>query len=251
MTASRAISAITMVDILEDLEDFEPVELQPRHRRRLILLAALTNLGLLLICVSAVWTLQPPTFGLRRWAGLGLFALTLLIVAAVTRGRSAFSTNGKLATGLAAIIVLGLSYDPQLANIGTLGENMPSWLLGLAPGLGTLGVVITTVFGLTYDATINNYQRHRHDAPFAWGLKAAALLVIVLGLVSYLCLHRLYELDSTVLGQLFGNAIQYYFLALVVVSLSGRIAVGSTMQVLLSLTILLAFARNLLAAQGQ
>jgi hypothetical protein len=239
-----------MVDILDD-DDFEPVELQPRHRRRLTLLATVTNLGLLLICVSAVWTAQPATFGLRRWAGLGLFALILLTAAAVSRGRSAFTTSGKLATALAAIIVLGLSYDPQLSNIGTLGETMPSWLLGVAPGLGTLGVIITAIFGLTYDATINNYQRHRHDVPFAWGLKVATLLVIVLGLASYLCLHRMYELDSTVLGQLLGNAIQYYFLALVVVSLCGRIAVGSTMQVMLSATILLALVRNILAAHGQ
>ena len=240
-----------MVEAVEDFDDIEPVELLPRHRRSIVTLATLAIIGLLLICVSAVWTVQPPTFGLRQWAARALLAIVLLVSAAVSRGRSAFTTGGKLGTALAALLVLGLAYDPQLANLGSLGDKLPAWLSALSPGLGTLGVVLAAVFGLAYINTINSYLRHRHDTPFAGALNASVLLVIVLGLATYLCLHRIYELDPTVLSLLIGNAIQYYLVAVVVTQLSGRIGVGSSLQVCTSLTILLALARNLLAAHGQ
>lgn len=236
---------------MDDFEDIEPVELLPRHRRRIVTLATLAGAGLVLICASAVWTVQPPTFGMRKWAGLAALALALLISAALSRGRSALTTPGKLGTALAALIVLSLAYDPQLASIGNLGDKLPAWLSGISPGLGTLGVLIAALFGLAYITTINAYLRHRHDTPFAGALNAAVVLVIVLGLVTYLCLHRWYELDPTVLALLIGNAIQYYLIAVVATQLSGRIGVGSSIQVYMSLTILAALARNVLAAHGQ
>lgn len=236
---------------MDDLEDFEPVALEPRHRRRIAVLAALTHVGLLLICASAVWTVQPPTFGMRRWAGYALLAVLLLLSAAFTRGRAAFSNAGKLAVTLAAVIVFSLAYDPQFASIGSLGEKMPAWLAAVAPGLGTVGVLWATIFGLSYLATIDSYQQHRHYTLFAWGLKSALILIVGLGLATYLCLHRLYELDPTVLSLLIGNALQYTAVAYVVVNLSGRLAVGSSLQVYTALTILLALARNILAAHGQ
>jgi len=234
-----------------DDQEIEPVELKPRHRKRIVALAALTNVGLLIICASAVWTIQPPTFAIRRWAGYALLAAILLLCAALTRGRSAFSSAGKLAVALAALIVLSLAYDPQLANVGALGEKLPAWLSATAPGLGMVGVLLTAIFGLTYLATINSYLRHRHYTLFGWGLKAALIMVVGLGLVTFLCLHRMYELDPTVLSLLIGNALQYTLVAYVVVNLSGRLGVGGSMQVYLSLTILLALARNILAAHGQ
>ncbi|MEI6501858.1 MAG: hypothetical protein WCP21_12625 [Armatimonadota bacterium] len=236
---------------MDEFEDIEPVELEPRHRRRITVLAALTNVGLLLICASAVWTVQPPTFGLRRWAGYAVLALLLLLSAALPRGRSAFSNAGKLAVTLAALIVLSLAYDPQLASVGALGDTMPPWLSAISPGLGTLGVLLAVVCGFSYLFTINGYLRHRHHTLFAWGLKSALILIIGLGLATYLCLHRLYELDPTVLSLLIGNALQYTLVGYVVVNLSGRLGVGSSMQIYLSLTVLLALARNILAAHGQ
>ena len=236
---------------MDDLEDLEPVELLPRHQRRITTLATLTNVGLVLVCLSAVWTIQPADFPHRRWAAYGLLALILLISAAVTRGRVAFSPAGKLGATLAALIVLSLAYDPQLASLASLGDKLPAWLAAIAPGLGTLGVLVTAIFGLSYLSTINEYVHHRHYTLFAWGLKSAFLLIVLLGLATYLCLHRMYQLDPTIPPLLIGNALQYALVAYVVVNLSGRLGVGSSMQIYLSLTILLALARNILAAHGQ
>lgn len=230
-------------------EDLELVELQPRHRRCVAVLGTLTQVGLLIICVSAVWSVQPE-FSARKWAGFGALALGLLGAAAVTRGRAAFSTGGKLATGLAAMIVLGLCLQPQLADVGNLAERLPPWLVAMSPGLAMLGVLVAAAFGLTYLGTLNSYQRHRHYPPFAQGLRAALLLVAVLGVVTYLCLRRQYELDPTLLPLLLGNVVQYYLLGVVVVNVSGRIGVGCSPQVLFAVTLLLAAVRNFLAAQG-
>ena len=128
---------------------------------------------------------------------------------------------------------------------------MPPWLSAISPGLGTLGVVFAVLFGFGYLFTINGYLRHRHHTLFAWGLKSALILIIGLGLATYLCLHSLYELDPTVFSLLIGNALQYTLVGYVVVNLSGRLGVGSSMQIYLSLTVLLALARNILAAHGQ
>lgn len=234
------------------LPDDEPteVELQPRHRREVTTLATLMHVGLLLVCASAVYTVQPPTMGMERWLGLGLLAIILLVWAAVTRGRCAFSDGGRLLTALAAGIALSLAADPQLASFSNFGETMPSWLMGLAPGLSMAGVIIASIFGLWYLYTLNNYLRHGHAAPFRWGLHAAALLIIALGIVTFLALDRFYQMDVMDLATLLGNALQYYLLLLVVLSVSGRTGVGAVMQVYFAATLLLALARNVVGGGG-
>lgn len=227
------------------------VELQPRHRRQVLVLAALTHLGLVVTAACAVYTLQPPTFGMKRWAGLGLVALVMLGLAAVTRGRSAFLTVGKLLTALAAGVALSLAVEPQLANMGTLGERMPMWLLGVGPNVAMIAVVWTAVFGLLYLHLINSYLGHGHEAPFRWGLNLGTLVIIVLAIASFVMLGRLYEMDMLHLSQLLGNALTFYLLLVVVLNVSGRIGFGASMQVYLALTLLLALARNLVGGGGE
>ena len=235
---------------MEDPQDLPPAEFVAARRPRVLIRAALMHVGLLMICASAILTPQPSTLTHRRWAAMGLLALVILLSAAVTRGRLAFQTAGKFLTALAAVSVLSLSYDPQLASIPAAAAVMPPWLAAIGPGLGTLGVVWAAVFGLSYLNTVDSYVRHRHLAPFVWGLNAALLVVAGLGIVSYLCLGRLYELDPTLLPLLLGNVIQYYLLLRVVLSVSGRVGVGSSLPVYLALTILAAAARSLLAGGG-
>lgn len=231
-------------------DDLPELELQPRHRREVSTLANLMHVGLLLVCASAIYTLQPPTIGMERWLGLGLLAIILLVWAAATRGRCAFTDGGKLLTALAAGIVLNLAYEPQLANLGNFGENMPSWAMGLAPGLAMAGVILAASFGLWYLRTLNNYLRHGHTAPFRWGLHAAFLLVIALGLITFLALDRLYQMEPMDLSALLGNALQYYLLLLIVINVSGRTGVGAVMQVYFAATLLLALARNVIGGGG-
>lgn len=215
-----------------------------------LLLAALTHVGLIVICLSAIYTLQPPTLPTRRWAGLVVLALVMLGNAIVSRGRSGFSVNGKLLTALAGGIVLSLAGEPQLANLGNLGETLPPWLVSLYPSIATVALVWAVTFGLAY-LRASNADRAQRTTPFLGGLHASGLLVLVLGLVTFFALTRLYPIDPMYLSLLISNALQYYLLLLVLVSISGRIGVGSSIELYMAVTLLLACARNILGPHGE
>lgn len=219
-----------------------------RHPERAWVLAVLVHLGLLAVCVSAVMTLQPPTWPGRKWLGVGVLALVLISYALVTRGRSAFTAHGKLLTALAAGIVLSLAYEPQLSTWGRLGEVMPSWLADTAPGLGMVGALWAGFWGLVYLGLV--HRDHRHGVVFGWPVALSAVLVAGLGLVTFIGLGAVYEIEPYYLSLLLGNVVQYGLLLSVVIGLSGRIGIGSGMQLYLALTLLLAIARNLSGGGG-
>lgn len=213
-------------------------------------LAALVHLGLLAVCASAVLTVQPANFGTRAWGAYGLVALVALLQTAVTRGRAAFSANGKALTALLAGMVLFLSYDPQLSNLPALGERLPQWLSDLSPSLGTVGALWAGFWGLIYLATIHRHHRDRHAVPYLRPVLAAAVLVVVLGLSTFLALHRVYELESGAVQMLVSQALQYGLLLAAMLGLSGRIGFGSVPEVYMSLSVLAALAHNLKGGGG-
>jgi hypothetical protein len=226
-------------------ESAEPKALTHHQLPQAWVLAAFTHLGLLAVCASAVYTLQPPDFPRGRWMALALLALAALAQAAISRGRAALSSNGKSLTALLAGAVLSLSYDPQVANWPGVGEKLPAWLSGLNPSLATVGVVWAGVCGAIYLGAFHTHQRGRHPAPYVWTVLATAALIMLGGVATYVVLSRVYEVDSLSLGLLVSQAVQYGWLLAVVLGLSGRIGVGATMPVYLALTVLLALARNL------
>lgn len=210
-------------------------------------LAALIHLGLLAIGLSAVRTVQPGDFGLRRWAPYVLVACGGLVYAGLTRGRGAFQSPGKMLTALLTAMALSLSYEPQLSNVTGLGERLPQWLADLAPGLGTVGALWATVWGLVYLSTIHRHHRARHEVPLVWSVLIAAGLVVVLGVGSFLGLGRLYEVDRAGLFMLLSQAVQYGLLTSVMLGLSGRIGIGSGPAVYTALCVLGALVHSLRA----
>ncbi|NPV47359.1 MAG: hypothetical protein HPY69_10395 [Armatimonadetes bacterium] len=216
------------------------------HRQAPVwVLAGLTHLGLLAICCSAAYTLQPADFTGRQWAALLLAAVIALAHAVGTRGRGAASVCGKSLTALLAGVALSLSYDPQLASWPTVGERMPLWLAAVNPSLATIGVLVAGVFGMLYLATVTRRCGQQCPIPYARVTVLAAALVIVLGLGTYAALGRIYDMDSLHLVMLVSNAVQYAWLLGVVLGLSGRTGVGYSAQVYLALTVLAALVRNL------
>jgi hypothetical protein len=208
-------------------------------------LAALTHLGLLAVCASAAYTLQPPTFSRQRWAALVLLALAAMVHAAVTRGRGALADSGKCLTALLAGVALSLSYDPQLADLPGVGEKLPAWLSAINPSLATVGVALAGLCGAIYLAATHASHPGRPPAPYGRTVLTAAALVVLCGVGTFVALSRLYDLDSLAVVLLVSQAVQYAWLLAVVLGMSGRAGVGATMQVYLALTVLLALARNL------
>lgn len=217
--------------------------LQPAHRRQVTVFSVLMHAGLLIICASAVYTLQP-TLTLRQWAACLILALAMIICAIATRGRCSFRDGGKLITALGAMVVLWLARDPQLAELPGLGEHLPDWLVAAAPGVATVAVLIAVICGFLFVRTLTSYVGHGHTPPFLRALNWSALIVLVLGIGIFLILKRFYEMDVAALTMLLANVIQYYLLLSVMLSASGRTTVGAAPQVYLAVAILLAFARN-------
>jgi len=230
----------------EDLE-LAPPPLQPAHRRQVGTLSACLHVGLLLIGASAVWTLQPALASPRQWAPYLLVAVLLLACAAITRGRCAFTDGGRLLTGLGAALVFRLARDPQLANLPALSDTMPAWAQAIAPGLGTLGLIIAAISGLLYVRTLDSYLGHGHVPPLLRALNWSAALILGLSVVTFFTLSRFYELDSTYLIVLLAGTIQYYLLVRVALTSSGRMMVGAMPQIYLAVALLGAFAHNVLA----
>jgi hypothetical protein len=179
---------------------------------------------------------------------MGLVALSLVGYEMITRGKSAFTAPGKLLTALAAGLLLSLAYEPQFSAWGNLGEVMPRWLAETAPGLGMAGALWAGIWGLIYLSVV--HRDHRHGVVLGWAVTLSALLIAGLGLVTYIGLGSVYELESYYLAQLLSQVVQYGLLLSVVMGLSGRIGVGSTMQIYLAITLLLAIARNLSGGGG-
>jgi hypothetical protein len=229
----------------ESLET-QPPPLHPAHRRQVNLLSGLMHAGLIMIGLSAVWTLQPAMTP-RHWAAYVLVALVMLACVAVTRGRCGFQDGGKLLTALGAALVLRLARDPQLAAIPALSESMPAWLGAVSPGLGTLGLLLAAICGFLFVRTLNNFLGHGHQPLFVSALSWGSALILVLALVTFFTLRRFYELDVTYLSLLIAGIIQYYLLIRLALSTSGRMTVGAAPQIYLALAILLACGHNLLA----
>jgi len=223
-----------------------PPPLHPAHRRQVRLLSGLMHVGLILIGVSAVWTLQP-AMAPRHWAAYVVVALAMLAYVAATRGRCSFRDDGQLLTALGAALVFRLARDPQLAAIPALSEAMPGWLAAISPGLATLGLLLAAVCGFLFVRTLNNFLGHAHQPPFVSALGWGAGLMLALTLITFFMLSRFYELDGTYLTLLIAGLIQYYLLTRLVLSTSGRMTVGSAPQIYLALAILLACGHNLLA----
>lgn len=231
------------MDMEDELDTLPP--LQPAHRRQLQVLSGLFHAGLIIIAAAAIYSLQP-ALTLRDWAPYLVVAVAMLICAAATRGRCGLQDGGRLLTALGAALLLSLAREPQLSSIEAIYESLPLWLVTMGLGLGTLGVLLAAIAGLSFVRTLNSYLGHPHPPPFTWAVNLAGLLVLVVGVVTFLTLRRFYEMDAAYLSLLVANLVQYYLLLRVTLYASGRMFVGAAPQVYIAAAILLAFARNML-----
>ena len=199
--------------------------------------------GFVAVCVSAVATIQLPTFPQMRWGGFLALALVLLVTLVVTRGRFAATLAGKLTAALAGGIVLSLTYDPQLANLGSLGAVMPMWLMDMHPSLATVGVLVMAIFGGVHAL---RYPHHCTACGlFVRSVLLSAFVVGFLGIALYLVFRTLYMVDSYMTFMLLGHVITYSLLLVATMRLAGAPGIGAWVHLLAALTLFAAFFRNL------
>lgn len=206
------------------------------------------HLGLLLVGLSAAWTIQPEGwFSRGEWVAFALIGL-----AALAAGLAGLRLGVRCPTGagllaLAAATGLYMAYDPQLAALPGMAAVATGPLGALEPSLAHLGVLVAALFAAISWALRD--RELRPEAPFAGGIIAAALLVLVLGGVMYLALHNLYDLSAA--SGLPALTFRIGSLALVMlaaVAVSGARGVGAVAHIYLGGALLAAVARNLMGA---
>lgn len=204
------------------------------------------HVGLVTVCASAVYTIQPEGwFSSRQWASFALIGIVTLIVAAVGRGRAAASQVGRLLLALGAATALYLAYDPLLGDLPGLSALTVGFLGQFDPGLASVGVVVALVFWLAH--------RISNPGPCVCPLHcravvASAAAVLVVGLVMHLALSGIYDLSGTTSNLIVGfRVLQMAAIMLVALEMAGAVAVGAGAHVYVGLALLAATARNLMA----
>jgi len=204
------------------------------------------HLGLAVVCVSAVYTIQPEGwFSTRQWLSFALVGVVLLATVAFTRGRGAATPSGKLLLALGAATALYLAYDPLLDAIPGLSALTVGFLGQFEPGLALIGVLIALL----------SWAVHRVLAPGANGGAGAyrgALLIatgalLVLALVMHLTLSSVYDLSAATSNLVLGfRVLQMAAILLVAGEMSGEAGVGGVAHMYVGIALIAAVARNLI-----
>jgi len=204
------------------------------------------HVGLLLVCASCAYTLQPLMFSSRQWIAFAALGLVVVCISVFRLGRAAASKAGRLLLALGVATAAWLGYEPLLADLPGLSAAMPDQLAQFEPGVVLPGIAIAFIFWLLYRATARGGIAS--DVPFRGALLASAGLTLALTAIMYLALHNLYDLQggfSTLI--LTFRVIQYTALVLVALEMSGAVGVGGLAHIYVGTALIIAAARNLLA----
>ncbi len=203
------------------------------------------HIGLAIVAVGAVYTLQPPgAFGTRELISFGVVGLALIGFGIIRWGRGTGAAGrGVLAFG--AAIALYLAWDPQLASLPGLAGIGGGPLGGLEPSLAHIGAVMAAIF-LALQMAVDR-RAMPTEVAFRGALLAAALLVIALGVIMWLALRGLYDLSGTSgIALLSFRTVAYTLLMLVCLTASGMRRVGTLAHIYMGLALVAAVARNMM-----
>jgi hypothetical protein len=201
------------------------------------------HLGLLTVCASAVYTgWQRSIVTLPQWMAILLVSVALATSAVVARGHLAH-TVPRLLLALAGLMALGLSYDPQLAVIPRLGNELPEAFTSAQPGIALLGTLVLLLAWLAYRSA--GGESASPWPPFRTASLVATGLVLATAAFMFILLHRSMGLPvSEVLRPALALA-QGGIIATVLAGTSGGPGVDTAPHYCLALSLVLAFARNM------
>ncbi|MFO7948003.1 MAG: hypothetical protein R6V19_14460 [Armatimonadota bacterium] len=206
--------------------------------------AAIFHVGMVVICASAVYTLQPPTYTKQLFGVIAAAAVIVAATAYMSQTRPEWRSGVRLGTALLAGIVFHLAYSPQLNQLPGL-ENLPPWVSEMQIGLGAVGLAVALIAAGVY--LWSGCDRRSVKVPFQGSMLAAAGLVIVLNAVMYASLVQIYDLQGGFYARLLTmHVVAYSLLFLLVMRLTGARAVGNYTTWYLAAAIILASARHIL-----
>lgn len=206
------------------------------------------HLGLLIVCVGCVYTVQPEgLLSTRQWAAFALVGVVLLAAAAITRWRIGATCAGRMLLALGSATALYLAYDPLLADMPGLSALTTGFLGQFNPGLAMIGVVVMLVAWALQ--LVVRPERAENVRRLRIAVMVASGLVLVLALIMQLALSSLYDMSGTTSNaELVFRLIQVAIVILASTELSGAPGVGALAHCYVGLALLMAAARNLLMA---
>lgn len=205
--------------------------------------AAVFHVGMLAICVSALYTIQPPTYTKLLFGLIAAAAIVVAVMASRWRARPQWRRGIRLGTALLAGIVYHLAYSPQLTQLPGL-ETLPPWVSEMQIGLGTVGLAVALIGAGVY--LWSGCDRRSVNIPFQWSILAAAGLIIVLNVIMYASLVQIYDLQGGFYARVLTmHVVAYTLLLLSVMRMTGTRGVGNYTTWYLAATIVLAAARHI------
>jgi hypothetical protein len=194
----------------------------------------------LALAVCTAVTKQPADFGHRRWAGMLVLGLAALLCSATA---SIVGIAAPLTAGLALAALYNLAYDPVLPE--SLVNRLPMRIVLLEP---TVPMVIAIAFIIWWVIFTLSRPRALDTGPSiaVRSLAISAQLLISIGIVLYLSLAHVYDLEG---GATFWKLVLVSFLYLdlmwIGVESSARRMFGWPVAAVLFLGMLAGFVRNL------
>jgi len=200
----------------------------PHHRRALAwVLAVLFHIGMLAVVASCAYTQQPMTAGKLFYAAVAVLALSLPVLSLVA-GRWA-GAQGAAAplTALAAAIAYSFAFEPQMAAlVPSAVDRLPMAIWELSPGIGLPGLLLAALAAAVYLAA--DCDPHRSRVRMTRAVLTAAGMVIGMGLLMYITLAPIYDLQGGMYTRLvIGRTVEYSLLGLVVMRMYGLRGIGS------------------------
>lgn len=220
------------------------LHLAASNREPLIAGAVAIHVGLGIICASAIYTgWQSSVVSRPQWGAMLLVAAALLYAGLTGGPAMARRTWVRLTLGFGGLLVFGLCYDPQLAAIPRLGEDLPSAFADTYPGVALIGAIIAFAGWLAYRGA--GGEMGHSPAPMRRSAAASIGLVVALAAFSYAMLHRAHELPASATWRPILMALQGGSLAVILPGIGGGPGIRKAPHLYLGAALILAFLRNM------
>ena len=209
------------------------------------MLAGAFHIGMLAVAASCVATVQFASAG-TAFVVLGMLGIGTVALALIARRSGTVQRGMASLTALAAAVVYGMAFEPQLVAVApALIDRLPMVVWELSPSIGTAGLVLSVVATATY--LLSGCDRSGARLQMGGAVLTAAGLVIGLGLLMYVTLAPVYELQGGMYTRLLiGRTLEYTLLGLVVMRMYGLRGVGSAPAWYFAGTLLAVAGRHLL-----
>jgi len=202
------------------------------------------HLGMAVVCFSAVYTgWQSTIVTMPQWAAMLLVGAGLIYCGLRRGAGTAVRSPVRVLLALGGLMVFQLCYEPQLANIPRLGEELPEVFTSTYPSIAIVGAAIMLASWLLFVG--GGGQLPLGVTPYRNSVGIAVALVSAIALFCYFMLHGPHDLFFAESLRPILRAAQAGIIAGVLLSIGGGLGVYRLPHLYIGVTLILAFLRNL------